>query len=257
LRVKILVTFAVEAEFAPWRKLGKFEASSLVDVPTYRAEIGSASVDVILTGMGPANARRATEIALSAEHDVCISSGFAGGLKPEYAVADVLVAAALLQFDSPDVIRSDAALVEHALRTNCADEAKCFVSVDRVVETPEEKRDLAEFGDAVEMESYAVLAVAAQRKVPAVAIRAISDRFDQRLPMDFSGTIDECGHVLKGKLARKIVSDPSKIPALIRLGKQSQAAAGRLAEFLESYIERLAADEGDAAKLGFEKVTHN
>ncbi len=215
------------------------------------------SVDVILTGMGPANARRATEIVLSAEHDACISSGFGGGLKPEYAIADVLVAAAVGQFGTPNTIRSDAALVENALRTNCAVEAKRFVSVDRVAGTPEEKRELAEYGDAVEMESYAVLAVAAQHKVPAVAIRAISDRFDQKLPIDFSGTIDECGHVLKGKLARKIASDPSKIPALIRLGKQSQAAAGRLAEFLESYIERLAAPESDSAKVGFEKVTHN
>ena len=68
---------------------------------------------------------------------------------------------------------------------------------------PGEKAELAEFGEAVEMESYAVLAVAAQRMVPGIAIRAISDRFDQKLPLDFSESIDECGHVMKGKLARQ------------------------------------------------------
>lgn len=254
--MKILVTFAVEAEFAPWRKLRKFVASSLVDVPTFRAAIGAANVEVILTGMGPANARRATEIGLSVEHDACISSGFAGALKPEYKIADVLVASSVRKFGGVESIQSDAALVENALRANGAAEVKGFVCVDSVVETREDKRDLAEFGDAVEMESYAVLAVAAQRKVPAVAIRAISDRLDQRLPMDFSGTIDQCGHVLKGRLARRIASDPLKIPALIRLGKQSQAAATRLAEFLEIYIERLSAP-GHVEVAGFEKVIHN
>jgi adenosylhomocysteine nucleosidase len=252
------VTFAVEAEFAPWRKSRKFVVGRVGNVPLYTTEIGAADVDVILTGMGPENARRAVKIALSPEHAACISSGFAGALNAEYDVADVLVGAGVRQFSDDQTIASDAVLVKSALQTNGAAEVKSFVSVESVVETPQEKANLAKFGAAVEMESHAILAVARSRKVPAVAIRAISDRFDQKLPMDFSGTIDQCGHVLKGKLARQIASDPSKIFALMRLGKQSQLAASRLGEFLESYIERLAAQQqGSAANVGFEKVAHN
>jgi adenosylhomocysteine nucleosidase len=254
--LKILVTFAVEAEFAPWRKSRGFVARKLGNVPIYTAEIGATSVGVILTGMGPVNARRAVEAALAIEHSACISSGFAGALRAEYEVADLLVAGAVRRRGQAETIPCDARLVEDALRANGVAEVNCFVSVENIAESLEEKASLAKFGEAVEMESYAVLSVAAERKVPAVAIRAISDRFDQKLPMDFSGSIDECGHVLKGKLARQIASDPSKIPALIRLGKQSSAAANRLAEFLENYIERLAAqDNGEAAR--FEKVVHS
>jgi adenosylhomocysteine nucleosidase len=257
--VRILVTFAVEAEFSSWRKSRKFVAGKRGNVPFYTAEVGVAKVDVVLTGMGPENARRAVETVLSPEHAACISSGFAGALNADYGVADVLVAGAVRQPGDAETIASDAALVESALHANGAVEVKSFVSVESVVETPQEKANLARFGAAVEMESYAILAVARGRKVPAVAIRAISDRFDQKLPMDFSGTVDQCGHVLKGKLARQIASNPSRIPALIRLGKQSQLAASRLAEFLESYIERLAAQESGAANgnIGFEKVAHH
>jgi adenosylhomocysteine nucleosidase len=255
--LKILVTFAVEAEFAPWRKSRGFVAKKLGNVPIYTAEIGAASVEVILTGMGPANARRAVEAALSSEHVLCISSGFAGALRSEYQVADVLVASAVRLAGKAETIRCDTTLVEDALRTNGVAEVKSFVSVERIAESPEEKAELAEFGEAVEMESYAVLAVAAKRMVPAIAIRAISDRFDQKLPLDFSGSIDECGHVMKGKLARQIASDPSKIPALIRLGKQSSAAAHRLAEFLENYVERLSAQDSGGAAARFEKMAHS
>ena len=189
------MTFAVEAEFGPWRKSRKFVARRIGNVPRYTTKIGAATVDVVLTGMGPENARRAVEAALSPEHVVCISSGFAGALTAEYQVADVLVAAGVRQSSDDRTIASDEPLVKSALQTNGAAEVKNFVSVESVVETPEEKADLAKFGAAVEMESHAILAVARSRAVPAVAIRAISDRFDQKLPMDFSGTVDQCGHV--------------------------------------------------------------
>jgi adenosylhomocysteine nucleosidase len=252
--LKILVTFAVEAEFAAWRKSRSFVARKSGDATIYTAEIGASSVEVVLTGMGPANARRAVGAALTSEHAFCISSGFAGALKPDCEVADVLVASAIQRFGRDETIECDPALVEDALRANSVAEVKSFVSVENIVETPDEKAELAQFGEAVEMESFAVLSVAAQHKVRAVAIRAISDRYDQKLPMDFSESIDECGHVMKGKLARQIASAPSKIPALIRLGKQSSAAANRLAEFLENYIERLSAQDSGEAATRFEKV---
>jgi hypothetical protein len=60
--------------------------------------------------------------------------------------------------------------------------------------------------------------------------------------------------VLKGKLAREIASNPFKIPALIRLGRQSNMAAERLTQFLEKYIAGLST-EGDRENTArFEKV---
>ena len=70
--MKVLLTFAVEPEFAPLRKLREFEEFRIGDVSVYQARIGRATVDVVVTGMGPANAQRAAEAAMSVPHTICI-----------------------------------------------------------------------------------------------------------------------------------------------------------------------------------------
>ena len=50
--MRILVTFAVEAEFAPWRKLRTLEPVHLNGVVMFRCQIGRATVDFVMTGMG-------------------------------------------------------------------------------------------------------------------------------------------------------------------------------------------------------------
>src|SRR5271156_2040304 len=83
--MKILVTFALENEFAPWRALREFRADKWGDVDVYRAQIGAAEVGVILTGAGPKQAHLETAKALGGDPDsihLCVSSGLAGGAEP-------------------------------------------------------------------------------------------------------------------------------------------------------------------------------
>src|SRR6266404_9861610 len=86
--MRILVTFAVEAEFAPWRKLRTLEPVHLDGLEMFRCQIGRATADFAVTGMGMENARRGMEIAMSIPHTACIASGFAGSLKPAHKVDD-------------------------------------------------------------------------------------------------------------------------------------------------------------------------
>jgi adenosylhomocysteine nucleosidase len=254
--LKILVTFAVEPEFAAWRRSRNFVATTAGATTVYGSRIPGAEVDVVLTGMGPANARRAVERVLSTEYTLCISSGFAGALKAEHEVGEVLIAEAVEQIGDRKRIQCDVALVQEGARERGAKKVRCFLTSEKVVGSPEEKARLAEFGDAVEMESYAILSAAAERHIPAVAIRAISDRFDEIMPMDFSEAIDPYGRVRKGKIARDIMSDPRRIPALIRLGRQSTVASVSLIQFLESYMERLWANPPVEILAGFDRVAH-
>jgi len=114
-----------------------------------------------------------------------------------------------------------------------------FLTTDKVIGTAEEKRQLAPFADAVDMESFATLSVAKQKNLPAVAIRVISDRFDEDMPADISTTVDEHGRVKIGGVVKHVASHPLQLPALIRLGRQSHTAAEALCHFLEAFIKEL------------------
>jgi adenosylhomocysteine nucleosidase len=251
--LKVLVTFAVEPEFAPWRKLRKFVTAKVSGITVYSTEIGGTTVDVVLTGMGADNARRAAQAILSRSYGACVSSGFAGALKREYGVADILVAASVRQVGG-NAVECNPTLVQSCLSISGVKRVQTFLTSEAIVDSAEKKTALGESGDAVEMESFTILSIAEDCDVPAIAIRVISDRFDQNMPIDFSGSIDQCGHVMKGKLAREIASNPFKIPALIRLGRQSNVASERLARFLESYIERLSTEGARENSARLEKV---
>ncbi len=236
--MKVLVTFAVHAEFAPWRKLRKLERSRIGNVPLYRAQIGRASVSFVVTGMGLENARRVAEVALSEPHTICIAAGFAGALKPAYKVGDIVAAEAVQQLGNPKTIQCSRRLHVAAFFDK-AERIKMLLTADRVIATADEKKKLSPFADAVDMESYAVLSVAAAHGVPAAAIRVISDRFDEDIPVEIDMTVDEHGRVSAGGVARYLARHPLQLPALIRLGRKSRTAAEALANFLEAYIKEL------------------
>ena len=103
---------------------------------------------------------------------------------------------------------------------------------------------MAEFGDAVDLESYAVLTEATRRGVPAVALRAVSDTWEADLPYDFERTLDDRGQVRLGALIAQVVWRPQRLAALVRLGRDSRRAAARLAQFLDLYVESVATQMG-------------
>ena len=236
--MRVLVTFAVEAEFAPWRKLRALRHTSLDGLDVYQAQIGRASVDFAVTGMGLDNARCAAEKAMSVDHTICIAAGFAGSLKSDHRVGDVLVARAVQQIGTSKTLECSRSLYTAAFLDQAV-AAKMFLTTQEVVTTAEEKQRLSPFGDAVDMESFAILSVAKQKNLPAVAIRVVSDRFDEDMPVDIGTTVDEKGRVTMGGICRYIAYHPLQLPALIRLGRKSRTAAEALAHFLEAYIKKL------------------
>src|SRR5258707_13581448 len=77
--MNILVTFAVEAEFTPWRNRRKFRRLP-GDWPRFEAKFGGARVRAVLTGMGGAHPRGAARRMLPDRPDICISTVLAGPL---------------------------------------------------------------------------------------------------------------------------------------------------------------------------------
>ncbi len=89
--MRVLVTFAVDAEFAPWRQLRDFTVNDNGLCRVHTAAIGDLEVDILLTGIGGKSAwLETTKKIWDGDIDVCISSGLAGALRAEYRPGDIL-----------------------------------------------------------------------------------------------------------------------------------------------------------------------
>jgi nucleoside phosphorylase len=240
--VRILVTFALENEFAPWQEMRKFRPTRWGEANVHSAMVGSAEVGVILTGAGPRQAYLEAAKVLGSDPDsinLCVSAGLAGSLKNEYEVAQILAARS---------IRTEGELADPGSKPIAASEpllsfaAECgatvvsqFYSAERVVGRAEEKRHLGEHSDAVEMESFEVLLESAAYGIPAIAIRSISDTVYEDLPIDMNRLFTDEGQVSIPRVLGQVALHPTSVPDLVRLGQNSKVAAESLARFLDTF----------------------
>src|SRR6267154_1929008 len=98
--MNILVTFAVEAEFAPWRNRRKFRRLP-GDRPRFEAQFGGARVRAVLTGMGQTQALEAARRALADRPDICISTALAGAVRRESRPGHTLAARLVSEAGEP------------------------------------------------------------------------------------------------------------------------------------------------------------
>ena len=233
--MKILVTFALAPEFAPWRRRREFQPVHYAGLSAWAARLGSAELRVVLTGMGPQHAARTLGAVLADRPDLVISSGLCSSLRPQHRPGDILVARAVSLAGAQKMLLADESLFQFAAASG-ARPVDLFRSFDTLVRSPEEKAMLAPLAHAADMESYAILEQAAAHRIPALAIRAVSDAHDQSLPYDFARALDSRGHLSLLRLLSHVVRRPHRLPELIRLGRSSRAAAASLADFLDQFL---------------------
>jgi nucleoside phosphorylase len=236
--MKILVTFAVHAEFAAWRRQGQFRQVARQPFPLYAAETGRSSVRVLLTGVGSGSASEAIRWGLARATDFCISSGFAGALRSDLLVSQLVAARVVSRAGRELAVACDRQLFAAACEAG-ARPVDRFMTARHVVATAEEKAALSDEADAVEMESYAILAEAARRGVRAASIRAVSDAAETSMPLDFDQVIDQRGGIRTRSLVMQLLRKPQRVGGLLRLGRDCRAAGRQLADFFEGYVQIL------------------
>lgn len=166
----------------------------------YKGKYEKKDVLLLQTGTGKESAEIAARFILERYPvTTLISLGFAGALTQELKVGDIIIcstlhcANGLAQPDSNsgETYSSDVSLVSMlsqvmegtGLRFSCGGS----VTVTRPVFRLELRRTLGQAfrADIVDMESYWIARIAAERQVPFLAVRAISDIMqDSRLPFD-------------------------------------------------------------------------
>lgn len=251
-RVRILVTFAVEAEAAGWFRCRRFEPASAATANALRCtRIGPATAAVVVTGIGPVRARAVRAVIERERPDVCIAAGLAGALSVDLARGTIVVPREIVSGEAEDADgtpqRADRRLVEHA-EGRGARVVPALVSTDRVLVRAADKAAWAPRAAIVDMESRRVLEAAAALGIPAVAIRAISDVADEDLPLDFNRVLMPDGSVRRGALAVALVSRPWRLGSLVRFGRDSVRAAGALGAFLDGYVEAIAREGTESVR---------
>jgi len=237
----LLVTFAVKEEARPFQKL-----------------IGERSaLKILITGIGQRNAEKAIRKALAEQSPrLLLTCGFAGGLNPELAAGTVVFSAD----EDPGIRRDNEAEIPAsspiptpdgggyghattlsglapALLAAGARPAR-FHCADRVAASAESKRALrlSTGADAVEMESGIIRAICRENEILSATVRVISDAANEDLPLDFNRLMDSDQNLKYGKLTAALLKSPGKMGALLRLQKQTRAAAERLARVLAGFI---------------------
>jgi adenosylhomocysteine nucleosidase len=246
--MRILVTFAVEAEFAPWRHLRRFRNMRVNSdhysggVEGFEAQIGDKTIWILLTGMGiKLFDFQAASCFCSAGVNLVISSGLAGSLKPEIKPAELIAprkVGNLRDASGVSITAAPLALAAHRGATLI----ETLLTSNHIVDTQQEKTRLAIFGEAVDMESFHIVRQFRDEGVPVLVVRAVSDPSDRDLPVDFNKCVTEEGRIKPASLFRQLLRRPKKLPELVRFGLQSRHASQKLAMFLDGLVEALTLD---------------
>jgi adenosylhomocysteine nucleosidase len=236
--MNILVTFAVQAEFTPWQRRRNFHRLP-GELPLFESEFGGARVRAILTGMGQQHALEAARQILPSRPDICISTGLAGALRSGFRPGDILVSRLVSEAGEPVAVAAHRELISTAVDCG-AKQIERFATSRTLLTSAEQKRQLGNEAEAVEMESYAILAEAARHGVPSVAVRAISDTSDFDMPYDFENACDSRGQIRIGGVIAQVLRKPSGLPALLRLARDCRTASRHLANFLDMFAGTLA-----------------
>ena len=250
--MKVLVTFAVEAEFAAWRKLRAFNLIDYQGLKLRKTVVGAAEVTVLITGVGTQAAAQAMDLMMRMADkdqyfDVCVSSGLAGALCDTLSVGDVIAPKELIvelkhAGQGAERLEVDGELRQLALGRG-AKNANCLFTTDEILVKASQKKSCASRAQSVDMESFEIVKAASAWGARSVVIRAISDSATEDLPINFNLTLTEQKEVSLSKVLIQLAKNPLAMPSLIRFGRQSKRAGVVLAEFLESYLKDLAGVE--------------
>jgi adenosylhomocysteine nucleosidase len=201
----------------------------------YRAEARCLGPDlrVACSGADPDRARRAARGLCDEGVAGLVSFGLAGGLAANLQAGDLLLPATVVLPGGGRIATEPAwreRLAAALQRAGMGTQSAPIVGSEHIVATRAAKRALlAQSGAvAVDMESHAVAAIAAQARLPFMVLRAVADRHDQLIPRTAQAAIGAQGEVRPLVVLGRLLGRPWEIVSLIALGRSSRCGLASL-----------------------------
>ena len=219
--------------------------AELQGFPVYEAE----GAIICQTGIG-IRAREAVEAALACYTPaIALSTGVAGGVSPKLRAGDLVVCERVdhesNRYSGADAtVFSDARLMEAALAAargmGVPVSTGSSITVDELAVGADEKsaHHAWKGHDIVEMESFWIGEAAAQRGLPFLAVRTISD--DAAEPLVTAGAIKPDGNFDQQTFLDYVRDHPEVAPLVARQHEAARKALGNLTIFLAAFLAPLA-----------------
>ena len=190
----------------------------------------SDTLALAYSGAGADNAQAAAQLLINQGATRLISWGCAGALSADLQSGDLVLADTLITAEG-ERIEVDADWHRHVktvleYKLKFALQCGSLLESKILVATSHAKRQLYQQTNAValDMESIAIAKVAVQHGLAFLAIRAIADPVSMDLPKAVSHALNSQGDVELGRLLRFLLTHPSELTGLIKLGQQFGAA---------------------------------
>jgi adenosylhomocysteine nucleosidase len=190
------------------------------------ALLGEGSL-LALSGIGRAAAAAAAQSLIDAGVSALMTFGMAGGLDPALKPGSVVIPCELLASDGARYVANPAwrEQVAAAISPLRAVTEGNLLTSTHAIETPADKAAAfrATGAAAVDMESAAVAAIAAQHNLPFIAVRVIVDTAADMLPRAVVAA-SKAGRVRLARLIGGLILAPREIGSLVRLAQRYRIA---------------------------------
>jgi hopanoid-associated phosphorylase len=193
----------------------------------------SPSVEIVCAGASASRADRLARQLVANGAEALLSFGIAGALAPDLDCGDLVIADGVRSTNGNDYACHAAwraALSVELARSALPHRQGAVLASARALMLANDKQKAYRDSGclAVDMESGAVAAVAADAGLPFLAVRAIADRAQDSLPTLVENAVRPDGMPAIGRALAGMIRRPGEIPAVLRLARQSELALARL-----------------------------
>ena len=231
---RIAVTFALPAESSDFlRRLNNKSHAERNGLRIIRGNIDDRSIEVLHTGVGEKICRtRVLKFLENHRFELLISTGFAGALKDELQVGDLLLAK---NFSTIDL--NQRGLFFSGLPIHIAD----LLTVRALIDSSQERNRMAHASGAaaVDMETEFIARACAEHEVPLLSIRVITDSPLRSFPAPTKVLFDiEQQRTRLLKLVTFFLAHPHRVPRMVQFVRGIAHARKILATALVALINK-------------------